>query len=398
MQKDNIAIVNISNDPLEDVWSGKAKAIKEHIETINELESYQLSIESGDLKYPRLLIRATYFILSKFNLSVALTFRLRFLNQPFLKRKLKKLIYKLQKKDKKVVVHAHDYLCAYVAKRVIKNRPIPIILTVHCFGSASREALIDSGLSESSMFYRYARLIEKEALDEAKLIVVPNEENAIALRNAFPELSTKQNNIIIIPNPTTATLKNPETKASLGVPENYLLIATSANIRPVKRMDLLVEIVRLLRERTDEVRLLIVGDGPERKNLEKLIKKAELEEHIKITGYRESAVDVMNASDVVVMTSQQENFPRTLLEGALLAKPLVAFDVGGVSSIIKNGENGYLVPFPDIGEFAEKLFFLNNHPELRAQMGAKSKQFAQRFSPERIKKDYYELYEKVTNE
>jgi len=116
-------------------------------------------------------------------------------------------------------------------------------------------------------------------------------------------------------------------------------------LHPVKRVNLLIEAFSLLNKTFPNARLLIVGDGDERKNLEKLVKDLNLEGHVDFVGFQdhEKVLSLMSQSDMIVLPSVIEGNPRVLVEAMMLKVPVVATNVRGINDMVQHGETGYLV-------------------------------------------------------
>jgi GalNAc-alpha-(1->4)-GalNAc-alpha-(1->3)-diNAcBac-PP-undecaprenol alpha-1,4-N-acetyl-D-galactosaminyltransferase len=120
-------------------------------------------------------------------------------------------------------------------------------------------------------------------------------------------------------------------------------------------------------------RLIIVGDGPKRKELEELSNSLEINEKVIFTGYQKDVDFYLSRSKIFALTSIIEGYPNALIEA--MATPLtpVSFNCdAGPSDIIKDGENGFLVDVGDVETFADKLQELIDRPELREAMQQKA--------------------------
>ena len=116
-------------------------------------------------------------------------------------------------------------------------------------------------------------------------------------------------------------------------------------------------------------------------------------------GFRDSVPGVWRQAHVAVLPSYREGLPKSLLEAAACARPIVATDVPGCREIVKHGENGYLVPLGDSRALADALDTLLGDAELRRRMGAKSRllvesQFQQAIVIEETLKVYASLLDR----
>ena len=185
-----------------------------------------------------------------------------------------------------------------------------------------------------------------------------------------------------------------EVRRTLGLADETLLLHTS-NLRPLKRIDLLLEAVALLQPR-NTFKLLILAGG-DFTPYHQLAKDLGLEQNILI---RDKIVDIeeyFQAADIGLITSQTESFCLSILEGMSLGCPSVATRVGGIPEVIDNGATGTLVEFGNIPALAAALQELLNNPARRGQMGKAAQQVAAtRFSADAIVPQYERIYQRVT--
>ena len=158
-------------------------------------------------------------------------------------------------------------------------------------------------------------------------------------------------------------------KESLALPSAVPIIGTVGRLAPEKQYPLLFEALARLREQKAEFFTIIIGDGPDRDPLEALVQKMRLNDRVRFLGYRNDVHHLLEIMDVFLFSSGGEAFSITLLEAMAKTKPIVAFDVEGVNEAVVDNRTGFLVPFGDIKEFANKAQTLLDSPRLRQQMG-----------------------------
>jgi glycosyltransferase involved in cell wall biosynthesis len=102
--------------------------------------------------------------------------------------------------------------------------------------------------------------------------------------------------------------------------------------------------------------LTIIGDGVKRRELESLASTLGVSERVVFLGYRKDLHSYIGASDIFLLTSEYEGFPNVVLEANACGVGVVAFNsIGGISEIIENGVNGFLVPYGDIDGLANRV-------------------------------------------
>jgi glycosyltransferase involved in cell wall biosynthesis len=162
-------------------------------------------------------------------------------------------------------------------------------------------------------------------------------------------------------------------KKSLNIHPDYLIIGTVARLEQRKGLRYFVEIVNRLRSYQSKFKAVIVGEGPEYNNLLERASLLGLQDTLLFTGYRHDVLEIMSLFDILCLTSLWEGIPRILVEGGLLRKPLVAFDIDGNSEVIKEGVNGYLIPKLDIDAFVQALNKLYSDQNLRLRLSRGNK-------------------------
>ena len=179
--------------------------------------------------------------------------------------------------------------------------------------------------------------------------------------------------------------------------EREVVITHVSNFRPVKRIHDLIHAMCIVAKKAPDARLMLVGDGPERHDVERLIERLDLRRNVLITGYRTDVANLFKCSDVVVLSSETESAPLTLLEGMSTGLPAVATKVGGVPEIIDDGVNGFLVEPKHPEELAERILELNDDKELRIKMGVAAREkILENYTADKVVCQYLEIYDRLT--
>jgi len=171
-------------------------------------------------------------------------------------------------------------------------------------------------------------------------------------------------------------------------------IISVGRLHPVKDFLSLIDVFELVQKEIPEARLTIVGGGDERAKLEARIKEKRLIGKVIITGMvdKERVQETMLYASVYAMTSLTECFPMVLLESFSCGVPAVAFDVPvGPKAIIKDGENGYLIPNRDKQEMANRIIEILNDQAKREKLGKNAKRDAYQFLPQAVMPKWKEI-------
>jgi glycosyltransferase involved in cell wall biosynthesis len=156
-----------------------------------------------------------------------------------------------------------------------------------------------------------------------------------------------------------------------NIKKNYkskLLIVSPGRLIKTKRHDIAIKGISELILKGYEIQLLILGDGPEQKNIEKLISQLNLQKKIHLLGYQENISDFLMASDIVLMLSESEASSNTIKEAGYFKKPVIVCEnVGDFSDYVVNDVNGYVIskenPLPEFVKLIEN-FYNNKEPTI----------------------------------
>lgn len=139
--------------------------------------------------------------------------------------------------------------------------------------------------------------------------------------------------------------------------------------------------------------LVLAGDGPERAALERLTAELGLAERVRFAGPlpRADVLALHRAADAAVLSSAWENFPHAVVEALAVGTPVVSTDVGGVAEVVRDSENGLLVPADDPAALAGALRRIASEPGLRDRLAAAAAPSVERLRPDRV----YERLERI---
>lgn len=163
-------------------------------------------------------------------------------------------------------------------------------------------------------------------------------------------------------------------RAELGVGTEDVLLGWAGRIEPQKAPGVLIEsCARVMRDRPN-VKLLLVGDGPDRAELEAHADRLGVADRVIFAGWQPDAPNWMRAMDVFLLPSAWEASPIVLIEAMALAKPIVATRVGGVPETVIDGEGGLITEPGDVEALSAHLEDLVDHAERRREMGRFNRQ------------------------
>lgn len=179
-------------------------------------------------------------------------------------------------------------------------------------------------------------------------------------------------------------------------PNGEKLLVHVSNFRPVKRAVEVVEIVHRLCQMSYGIKLLMVGDGPDRIAAEHKARELGVFDDVRFLGKQEPIEEILSIADIFLMPSGSETFGLAALEAMSCAVPVVASDVGGLPELIIEGETGFLCPLGDIDAFTERVRQLIDDPDLQKRMADASRERAvSHFDINIIVPQYESYYERV---
>jgi N-acetyl-alpha-D-glucosaminyl L-malate synthase BshA len=216
-----------------------------------------------------------------------------------------------------------------------------------------------------------------------------------SLRKQTEEIFRLRDRITVIPNfftPNHPSKSREEVRGELGISDRQFLVLHMSNLRPTKRIDLLLRVIAATSQR-DRIRLLILAGAPFAP-FRALVDELGLRDNVIAKEDAAVVEDYLPASDAGLYTSENESFGLSILETMFFAKPVVAFRVGGIPEVV--GDTAALHEFGDIAGMAKSLDRWVVSPEDAREFGPLARARAEEFfTPERIVPRYEALYRTV---
>jgi N-acetyl-alpha-D-glucosaminyl L-malate synthase BshA len=180
------------------------------------------------------------------------------------------------------------------------------------------------------------------------------------------------------------------------VPNGEKLLVHVSNFRAVKRPVDCIEILAKVRDRGEKVRLVMVGDGPERSACYYRAEQLNILDEVLFVGKQANIADYLGASDVFLLPSELESFGLAALEALACEIPVIATRIGGVPEVVTDGETGFLSDVGDTTKMAEDTLRLLSDEDMRRSFGQRGREQAvQRYGSDRIIPQYIDFYEAV---
>lgn len=294
---------------------------------------------------------------------------------------------RLFKKAKPDIVHTHIYFANTIGRIAAKLAGVPVIVThVHSayIRLSKRNILIERLL---------AKITDRTiCCSEAVKDFVLNYEKI-----SPQKITTIYNGISL--EPFNQPVDKTALRLSLHIKGKDIIVITVSSLTLPKAHSYFLYALHDVVQQYGNIKYLIVGDGPTRKELEDLVKLLHLESNVLFTGFRADSADLLRISDIFVLPSIREGLPLAALEAAAASLPQILTKVGGTSEIVKDGINGFLVPPGDPSALSEKLRLLIENPGLRVAMGLEGRKIIrQDFNDGIMIGKIQELYDSLVKE
>ena len=290
------------------------------------------------------------------------------------------------KYEKLDIIHAHyaipHAISGILSKNILKDSKVKLVTTLH-----------GTDITLVGLEPAYHPLI-KYSLDNSDAVTAVSQY----LRTNTEQHFNPEKKIHVIYNfiDIEEYKRNPcsHIKKSIAPNGEKILIHIS-NFRPVKRVQ---DTIRILAEviKTIPTKLILVGDGPERSDAEKLSRELGVSEHVKFLGKQHALVDLLSAADIFLLPSQSESFGLSALEAMSCGTPVVASNIGGIPEVVIHGESGYVAEFGDVDRMAKYVIGLLTNNKKWASFSENARRIAvEKFDCKHIIPKYENLYKEL---
>ncbi len=182
----------------------------------------------------------------------------------------------------------------------------------------------------------------------------------------------------------------------LGVPRGSRLIGAVGRLCHRKRIKDLIWAADLLKVIRNDVHLLIIGDGPQRENLERFRDNCLIEDKVHFLGQRNDVMRLMPHFDLLWLASSCEGLPNVVMEAMVSEVPVVATDIPGTRDLVTRDQGGFLVPLGDRAGLARYAYKIMEDPALRRRLGAAGRhRVLTDFSAEKMVAKHVQLYRQL---
>ncbi|MCF8078451.1 MAG: glycosyltransferase family 4 protein [Desulfobacterales bacterium] len=299
-------------------------------------------------------------------------------------------LYRLIKKEKAAIVHTHSSKAGLLGRWAAWLAGAPhIVHTPHGhvfyghFGSAA-----------SWLFLMLERITDR-ITDQTIALTEAERDDYIRFRVSKPEKLVVIHSGVEIERFKTPAGAPDALRRSLRISKNAAVVGFVGWLLPIKDPLTLLSAMEQVWEKVENAVVVFVGKGELAPVLKKRAEALGAEKKVILTGWRPDIPALMHMFDMFVLPSRNEGMGRVLVEAMAAGKPVIGSRTGGITDLIKHGENGYLFEPGNAAELAKFIIEIAQKPFLRKQMGEKGRVIAKNYSIERMIQMLDELYTAV---
>ncbi len=284
------------------------------------------------------------------------------------------------------LLHAHGYEADYLAAWLPTITPswcgLPAVMTCH-------------GIITPDLRHRVMSTLDLHCMRRASALIAVTDTAAKLLQARVPG-----SDVHMIPNgvriPDCVVPSSVLERAEFGASNDDVLVGYVGRLSAEKRPDLFVRAAELIAARCARARFVIVGGGPLQHAVHEHAARSAVADRIVHAGLRHDMDRVYAALDLLVVPSDTEGTPRVVIEAQVRGIPVAATAVGGVPTLVTEGETGLLVPRGDAAGLASSALRLVDDGALRASYGAAARASAARWSVDAMATSVQDVYGLVT--
>lgn len=286
------------------------------------------------------------------------------------------------------VLHVHYAIphayAAYMAKQMLKEKGIDIKVVTTLHGT-------DITLVGSHPTYKTAVEFSINHSDVVTTVSKSLKEDTLRLFNIKNEIHVIHN---FIDTDKYEKAHEQECQRIALAKPNEIILTHVSNFRPVKRIEDVIKTFEIV-HRTVPSKLLMVGDGPERRNAELLAKKLGIKDDVLFLGNSSEVAEILCYTDVFILPSKTESFGLAALEAMAAETPVISTNSGGLPEVNVHGVTGYLSDVGDVEDMAKNVLKIVKDDATLLQFKQNAKEHTKQFSIKNILPVYEEIYESL---
>jgi len=292
-------------------------------------------------------------------------------------------LVELFEREKPEIIHAHYAIphsfCALVARDIVGDRHIRVVTTLH-----GTDITLVGNDPSFKRITRYS-MEKSDGLTAVSKNLAAQTDEIFAIGKEVRPIYNFIN--------TQRFFRQPEARERVcRLQAGGKVLLHVSNFRPVKRIPDVVEVFARVR-REMEAKLLMVGDGAQRAEAQRMVEQLQLDRDVLFLGLQDNVLSIFSAADLFLLPSEKESFGLGALEAMACQVPVIATTAGGLPEVVKHGETGYLAAVGDIETLAGyALAVLNDATRLRRMGEAARRRAEELFDSRLIVPQYERLY------
>ncbi|MBR6778571.1 MAG: glycosyltransferase family 4 protein [Clostridia bacterium] len=299
-----------------------------------------------------------------------------------------KKLKQLQKERKFDLVYCQQPVGGMMGRLIGKKFKLPVIYTAHGFHFFKGCPLVNKVVYKP---------VEKWLSKYTDILITINGEDYQSALKMKAKKVFKINGIgMTFKKYEDITETKEEIKASLGLDKNDFVIVTVAEFIKRKNYDTMLKTIKELKDRSVNVKFLICGRGQEESIIKNQIKDLDIENEVKILGFRKDINRILTASDVFMLASFQEGLTLSVIESMSFGLPCVVSNVRGNRDLIVDGKGGFVVETKNCSQYADKIEILKQDENLRKVFGLFNKEESKKYSIDAVKEELNEVYKWIS--
>lgn len=248
--------------------------------------------------------------------------------------------------------------------------------------------LVDS--KPGNFYKKILRFFLKISLTKIDYCVSQTKENLLFIQNYY-KIRFKNYTVI----PPGIKIQSRNYRKNISLTKDIKTIISAGRFHPQKDFETIIKAFKIINEKWkfNKIRLILVGDGPLRKNLENLVTELNLRNKVVFTGWKFNIYHYLKNADIFVYSSNHEGFGYVILEAMNSGLPIIATDTPfGPSEILENGKYGILVPIDDYKKMAENIIKFIEDKKNREKYGKLAYQRVKYFDERKMLNQYKNLF------
>ncbi|WP_028585941.1 glycosyltransferase family 4 protein [Desulfogranum mediterraneum] len=257
------------------------------------------------------------------------------------------------------LVHTHGYFADIIGGMVARWLKIPVVSTCHGFIS------LDAKLS----LYNTLDIMALRLMHQVITVSERIKSDLVERGLAGDRVEVVQNAVESAYGSSERSRRRADFRSSYGLGEDELVLGYVGRLSAEKGVLYLLEAVAQLGSSGHQVRLVVVGDGPQRKEVESFVQARDLAARVILAGFQEDVSALLPGLDIFVLPSLTEGTSMALLEAMAAGLPVIATAVGGTPRVITSGQNGILIEAQSADAIVDAVFQLAADPQLVERVG-----------------------------